>query len=206
MRRTAFQGAGLIAFVAAVVWANPAFGDDKKPDPPGTGPYMVQLRAWFKAGDVDNDGYLDKAELAKIFRGAKAKPYDFKEGDEKKQDDAKEKGKDTSQSQGGDKADYSKYPDYVFLQQLDTDKDEKISKDEFETWARDYALQLKHQDEQIKKVLAAEQRLANASAKGEIRAIEKELKAERDALNKLNKAEKAYEKALQQAMKGGGKR
>jgi Ca2+-binding EF-hand superfamily protein len=202
MRRESLFSLGL----AAALWAIPASADDKKPDPPGTGLYMAQLRAWFKAADVDNDGYLDEAELAKVFRGPKAKPYDFKEGDENKQDEAKDKGKETSQSLGGDKADYSKYPDYIFLKQLDTDKDEKISKDEFETWARDYAVQLKHQDEQIKKVLAAEQRLANATAKGEIHAIEKELKAERDALNKLNKAEKAYEKALQHAMKGGGKR
>ena len=68
--------------------------------------------------------------------------------------------KESSQSQS--KPDYSKYIDYLFLTHLDKDKDEKISKEEFESWARDYAVQLKHQDDQIKKTLKAEQRLANA--------------------------------------------
>jgi hypothetical protein len=84
---------------------------------------------------------------------------------------------------------------------LDKDNDEKISKDEFESWARDYAVELKKQDDQLKKVEKLEQRLANASTKKEIQQAERELKSERDALNKLNKDAKAYEKALQNAMK-----
>jgi hypothetical protein len=160
---------------------------------------MNQLRAWFKAADLDNDGYLDKAELAKAFRGKDAKPYDFKKGDDKK-DDA-EKGKDSSQSTKGEKPDYSQYPDYVFLTHLDKDNDEKVSKDEFETWARDYAVQLRNLDDQIRKVARMEERLAAATTKKEIQNVERELRAERDALNKLNRQEKAFDKALQQAMK-----
>jgi hypothetical protein len=179
-----------------------AFADDpKKPDPRGTGPYMAQLRAWFKAADLDSDGFLDKAELAKVFRGKNAKPYDYKKEDDKKdaekKDEVKDKGKDTSES----KPDYDDYPDYQFLKLLDKNNDEKISKDEFESWARDYAVQLKQQDDQLKKVLAAEQRLAAATSKAEIQQLQKELKAEQHAMNQLTKNEKAYMKALQHAMK-----
>jgi hypothetical protein len=204
MRRKVLLGLGLPALLLAAFLSTPTLADDKKKaDPPGTGPYMTQLRAWFKAADLDSDGYLDKAELAKAFRGAKAKPYDFKKGDDKdkkdadKKDDVKEKGKETSQS----KPDYDDYPDYQFLKLVDTDKDEKVSKDEFETWAREYAVELKQQDDQLKKVLAAEQRLAVATSKVEIHQLQKELKAEQAAMNKLNKNEKAYIKALQHAMK-----
>ncbi|HEY1861096.1 MAG TPA: EF-hand domain-containing protein [Gemmataceae bacterium] len=199
MRCKALAGLGLLA--VAVVTTPLRADDPPKADPAGTGAYMTQLRAWFKATDLDSDGYLDKAELAKVFRGANAKPFDCKEGD-----DAKDKNASRGQNETGDKPDYSKYPDYIFLTQLDKDKDDKVSKDEFESWARDYAVQLKHLDEQIKKVLAAEQRLARAETKKEMEAVQRELKAEQGALNKMNNGQKSYEKALQQAMKGGGKR
>jgi Ca2+-binding EF-hand superfamily protein len=194
---------GLSLFVLVGLLGKSAAADDPaKPDPPGTGPYMTQLRAWFKAADLDSDGYLDKEELAKVFRGSKAKPFDFKEGqDKEKKEGAQDKESSPSQS----KPDYSKYIDYLFLTHLDKDKDEKISKEEFESWARDYAVQLKHQDDQTKKTLKAEQRLANATTRNEIQAAERELAAERDAMNKLANAQKAYEKSLQHAMKGGKK-
>jgi hypothetical protein len=192
----------MAACLAAIVSVMPVLADDPpKPDPAGTGPYMSQLRAWFKAADLDNDGYLDKAELAKVFRGANAKPFDFKNGDDAKDKDASRGAEET-----GTKPDYSKYPDYIFLTQLDKDKDDKVSKDEFENWARDYAVQLKHLDEQLRKVLAAEQRLARAETKKEIEALQRELKAEQNALNKINNNQRAYEKAFQQGLRGGGKK
>ena len=200
MRSKALGGLGLLTLLVVFLVTLPTLADDppKKPDPPGTGPYMTQLRAWFKAADLDSDGYLDKAELAKAFRGADAKPFDFKKDADKK-DDVKEK--DSSDSKKPDKPDYSNYPDYQFLKLVDKDLDEKVSKDEFETWAREYAVELKKQDDQLKKVLLAEQRLANATSKKEIQQLERELKSERDALNRLNQDEKAFVKALQKTMK-----
>jgi hypothetical protein len=40
--------------------------------------YQQQLLAWFSAADLNHDGYLDKVELARAFRGPAALPYDAK--------------------------------------------------------------------------------------------------------------------------------
>src|SRR5262245_23678728 len=56
----------------------------KKADPSGTGPLMGQLRALFNTWDVNKDGFLDKAELARGFRGEDAKAYEPKAGKDAK--------------------------------------------------------------------------------------------------------------------------
>ncbi len=200
MRRTswlrALAVAGLLTFLVTAV----AVADPKK-DPPGTSVLMGQLRATFAAWDLNSDGYLDKAELAKAFRGSDAKPYDYKPAS--KNGDAS---KDTSSCTT--KPDYSSYPDYNFLVALDSDKDEKISKDEFESWARTYAVSLKQQLDALQRIATAETKLAalqtstnQKTAAKEIRAIERDLKKEQAAYKKMIKDAKNFEKQLQQAMK-----
>jgi hypothetical protein len=108
-------------------------------DPPGTIVILGQLRTWFAAWDANKDGFLTKDELAKAFRGPYAKPFD-----------AKIKGKadkNAENSRSTSRPYYENYPDYQFLVQLDKNGDEKISREEFETWARDYAVYLIHLQE-----------------------------------------------------------
>jgi Ca2+-binding EF-hand superfamily protein len=162
-----------------------------------------QLREVFAAWDLDDDGYLDKGELAKAFRGADAKPYDYKKPDNKKADQDAARDKGTSKPEK--KPDYSSYPDYHFLIQLDQNGDGKISKKEWETWARDYTGQLKAyldaQDNVQKanvRYSAAKTVAAQRKALTKLQQLQRELKA-------LEKKQKAFEKKLLQAMKKSAK-
>jgi hypothetical protein len=232
MRRTPWLRRALVAagLLTLLGLAAPAADKTTPKDPPGTSAIMGQLRATFAAWDLNKDGYLDKEELAKAFRGPDAKPYDYKpapkadkdkpkaddkpkdadkkDGDKKDDDAPKDSGKGTGSTT---KPDYSKYPDYNFLVALDQDGDEKISKDEFESWARDYAVSLKQQLDAQQRIATAEAKLAGLANNAtkltakelakETHAIESELKKEREALKKMTKDAKNFEKQLQQAMK-----
>jgi len=207
-----FAAAGLLTLLVTAVPAA-----DTPKDPPGTGPIMGQLRATFAAWDLNGDGFLDKKELAKAFRGADARPYDYKpesKADKPKDGDKKDGDPNKGPGNSSTKPDYSKYPDYEFLVTLDKDGDDKISKDEFNSWARDSAVSLKQQLDSLLRVAAVEQQLAalqNSTNKlaakelaKEIKAIESELKKEQQAYNKMTKNAKNYEKHLLQALKQHG--
>jgi HEAT repeat protein len=81
---------------------------------------FTELRGQFNVFDANKDEFLDKAELAVAFRGPKAMPPEFK-------------GVPTAK-------DLRNNPDAWFLAQLDRDGDDRISRAEFDRWARDYAL------------------------------------------------------------------
>jgi Ca2+-binding EF-hand superfamily protein len=194
--------AGVLLVLPLTLWADgKTDSTGKEPaDPPGTSVYMGQLRALFDTWDLNSDGYLDKEELAKAFRGPKALPYDAVP--DTKTDKDKDADKDTSSKTT--KPDYSQFPDYNFLVQLDQDGDGQISRKEFLGWARDYAVQLKQQADQQAKLLAAEQKLLNTTAKvgsAEYKKLAAAVKHEQDAFNKLTKDMKAFEKALQHQLK-----
>jgi Ca2+-binding EF-hand superfamily protein len=190
-----------------------AAADRTKADPPGLSLYLGPLRQWFSTTDANSDNYLDKEELAKAFRGPGAKPYDYvpppkddKKDADKKEDKDPTKDSGSSSSKGASKtpskADYSKYPDYVFLTQLDANGDGMVSRDEFESWAHDYALQLKQQADAQNRLQSLQQQLANANLSAKERHhLETALKKEQTAANKLDSEMKSFEKHLQQALK-----
>jgi Ca2+-binding EF-hand superfamily protein len=202
--------------LAALTWAGKAAAADKEPpDPPGTGPYMDQLRLQFAAWDLNSDGNLDKEELAKAFRGPDAKPYDYKKPSSDKSistDTTKDPPKDSTSKDSSkdpaktDKTDYSQYPDYLFLTMLDKDGDGQISRSEFLAWGRDYAVQLKTQADQEAKVLAMEAKLLTQKPNtNEYKKLVSELDHERAAFNKMKNEVKAeiheFEKMMKQQQK-----
>jgi len=180
------------------------------PDPPGTSLYMSQLRQLFDAWDTSGDGFLDKQELAVVFRGAGAKPFDYKAKPKPKDDPSSkddppksDSEKDKKDPKATDKKpDYSMYPDYTFLVQLDQNADEMISRSEFLSWARDYAVQLKTADDNARALLRLQQQLATAKpGSKQHKTLEAQLKKQQASIDKLNKSVKAYDAALVKAMK-----
>jgi Ca2+-binding EF-hand superfamily protein len=197
--RYSWLAAGMALALATAVLADAAKSPAPAPtdpsDPPGTTPYMGRLRELFAAWDLNSDGNLDKSELAKAFRGPEAKAYDYKKDGDKDQPSDAFKEPTTAK-----KPDFAEYPDYHFLIQADQDGDGQISRAEFMTWARDYAVQLKQQTDQEAKVAALEAKMQSATSAKEIKALEKELKKEQAAANKINSAATKEMKALQTAM------
>ena len=106
---------------------------------------QLQLRKWFDSADANKDEYLDKAELARAIRGADALPFDVGPADK------------LSKKPGA--VDLSKYPDQVFLSRVDRDNDGKISRDEFELWAYDYAEETEKDDADRVRVEKAQAKL-----------------------------------------------
>src|SRR5262249_28910825 len=91
----------------------------------------AQLRALFKKWDLNNDGFLDREELAKHFRGPQAVSpaggmYDDKGNATPLYHQAR-----------------TKYPDLMFLWPLDKDLDDRVSWPEFEQYGLKYANALK---------------------------------------------------------------
>lgn len=143
-----------------------AVAQGNKVDPPGTAPIMAQYRQWFSRADANKDDFLDKQELARVFRGPTAKPFDAAatkpaptDKTEDKSDSEKERKPEAPNKN------YANYVDYQFLVQLDTDKDEQVSKAEFEAWARDLAVQVKAQLDAQQQLLALQARIAQETNK-----------------------------------------
>jgi Ca2+-binding EF-hand superfamily protein len=114
--------AGLV-LVATGLQAGDKSGKEGK-DPAGTSTIMGQLRELFARWDTNSDGFLDRAELAKAFRGSGARPAPSGAG-------------------SVNKANLSHYPDLEFLVQVDQNNDGKISRAEFIDWARGFASEYK---------------------------------------------------------------
>ncbi len=184
-------------------------------DPRGTKVYMDQLRSLFDAWDLNSDGYLDKAELAKAFRGPDAKPFDYVAPSKTKKDDTAKDDADKPkvpespspnakpQPDSSKQPDYSQYPDYVFLKLTDTNMDDQVSRHEFLEWSRGYAKQLKQLADQLKKQTDLQNKLAAAQAANnakQVAQIQKDLKAQSAAIAKATSQQQAFDKALQSSL------
>ena len=184
---------GLLLVQALAAPAGGRPGKDK-PDTAGTTLYMGQLRDLFATWDRNHDGHLDKQELARGFRGTKARPYDTAAGP-------------ATSSPGGagnGKAgpDYTQYPDFHFLAQLDQNNDGKISRAEFLTWAREYAVRWKKADAVLTKLATAQQKLASAKPGTKTyQTHQNKVAGHKATLAQVNKQMKAFEKAVQHQLK-----
>ncbi|MBY0228376.1 MAG: EF-hand domain-containing protein, partial [Gemmataceae bacterium] len=91
----------------------------------------AQLRVSFGRMDSNKDGFLDDVELARAFRGPKARPAPMPAYNDK--------GEFVMPSgQAG-----LKYPDQVYLLALDQDGDGRVSWAEFDSYGEAYAAQFK---------------------------------------------------------------
>lgn len=156
------------------------------PDPPGTEHIMRQLRTMFAAWDLDMDGKLDKWELARAFRNSdtaydgtthpkaktarltnaeqpgltgSAKPHAAGDGasglDQKTSPNVPAPAKATATDPARARIEHTKYPDYQFLIQV-SKNGEYITREDFEAWARDYAVLFKDQLEVAQRAAESE--------------------------------------------------
>jgi hypothetical protein len=96
----------------------------------------------FRYIDANRDGSLDEEELAKAFRGPKARPYAQEAVGARQDADNAPASKDPTRSISRPRPPrdlLKKYPDFVFLMHVDKDNDGSISRAEYDAWAEDMA-------------------------------------------------------------------
>ena len=141
------MSASLWSCLACCLIAAPLQGTPATPQAnPPSNPVTARLKAQFDAADLDHNTYLDMDELAKVFRGPKAKKapqgiYD----DEGKLSKAYREAR-------------QKYPDLLFLANADTNADELVSWPEFQTYERKLLKAQQQQQQALQRMLASANR------------------------------------------------
>ncbi len=116
-----------------------------------------QIREAFDKMDLNEDGSLDRAELAKAFRGPGAKPLPEPKKDEKKEESTDPAKKPAPSAQ-------SKFPDGAFLEKFDADDDGKVSFGEYDDGLSEIIAEQMEQQKKLndyEKKLAAQQKNLN---------------------------------------------
>jgi hypothetical protein len=156
----------------------------KRKDYAGTSLIMGDLRVLFAKWDANHDGYLDPLELASAFRGSNAPAY--------------------RPAIPAGQVDFSKYPDYQFLIRLDQNHDGKISQDEYEDWAREYARELKGSRSRSAKTAGKSPSSAKSvdkhSQADEKKMLAEEARLQKQALAAQQKEERYYLEAIKKAL------
>ncbi|MCC6418581.1 MAG: hypothetical protein IT429_10130 [Gemmataceae bacterium] len=207
MRTNRFRwlaAAGCAAILSAVLLASAPRGlgaqtGKKKPDPDITR-YTKQLMARFAAWDRNDDNVLDKTELARAFRGASARPYDYRPA--AKEPPARRRARvlyagllaaprsvlpvplleagivevcAPAAPPAPVAKPYTTFPDYQFLVVAGTGGQSKLTRKQFETWVRSYARQVDTYEEAKQHVAAAKKKFAGAKAAKTKKAAQVEL-------------------------------
>ncbi len=176
-----------------------------KQQPPSSPNAQVesQLKTLFNKADLNQDGYLDKEELARSFRGPSAKPP--------QQDLYDDKGRlNPAYSQAR-----TKYPEMVFLWTADKDGDSRVSWEEYLKYGLDSCAAQQKQQQALQRALqSASRQLSRSRGSGQrqaaqmVRNLQRQYaNQERQMLHYLqnmerfqNDLERAYQSAMQQRM------
>jgi hypothetical protein len=189
-RRFGLLATGLFAVLALVVTAGPAQAQAKRSRTGDYNNYVKQLTARFNSWDTNGDKVLDKNELARAFRGPNAKAYDA--GDDKlpplsaQADKSSLKllarqsmfvnklgppvnelllialARDFSTTRSPNVAAYATLPDYQFILLVGTTGLPKLTKQEYDGWARIYAGNLADYEEAQRKLKVAQNKYNTA--------------------------------------------
>jgi hypothetical protein len=226
MRRISLQGRALTlfstlvataAFLAADAGQISAQTKDQKKRDADVNRYFKQLQSRFTSWDLDGDGTLDKGELAKAFRGADAKPYDYVP-EPKLSPPTPERELVTTISWvliglpmsaqpvnltlveivdlqaprqvtvASAPVNFNLLPDYQFLVLAGTKGQSRLSRQEFETWARSYAGSNADQDQAQRHLTTAQNKFQKAKTN----------KAKQAAQLEVQRAQQDYQQATAQ--------
>jgi hypothetical protein len=184
---------GLLVLAAAAWTAGPAAAQGKRTRAVDYKNYLGQLQNRFTSWDTNGDKVLDKFELARAFRGPNAKPYDDAPDNTPPALKAKidlqylkllesvtvfyaqlgpglthtladTLARDFSSTKTPDLATYANLPDYQFLLLAGTTGQPKLTKAEYDSWARGYAGYLADYEEAQRKLKVAQTK-SNTSKK-----------------------------------------
>jgi hypothetical protein len=184
--------------------------------------YWNQLKSRFQSWDLNGDNVLDKAELAKAFRGPKAKPYDYVPDDSTKPKKVKAMAlalvslprpslpanfavaealtrfEPSKATNSGPNPAVLQYGDFQLLALIG--KNDTVAKKDFDSWSSGYAKNLDRFQELQREVKAAQAKLAKAKTANQIQTATNELNKHQNDLTAVNAQLSAISSTIQAAL------
>jgi hypothetical protein len=180
-----------------------------------TAQYQQQLGDRFTSWDLNGDGFLDKEELAKAFRGKDARPYD--EGNTRyklmsvalvslpRPSMAVQLAVADRLGEAKAITDYSKYADFQFLIAADTNNDQQVSLPEFKAWAKGYAKSLAQRDQARTALQKAQAKMSSAKSAKARQTAQSAVNTASARLNTAQGQANAIPAAIRQALNVGNR-